>query len=157
VLRLRGDDDETLAGTLQEKAMALMRREESQAPTNAVPAGSPHTVLGAEAAFDGKLVFSGSVRIDGKFTGEIATDDVLLVSETAEVIASLNVGALVLNGTLRGNVRAKRVVELHAPARLYGDIETPSLVIHHGVMFEGHCKMENLQPPRPELVKTERK
>lgn len=137
--------------------MALMRREESQQPTSVVAAGSPHTVLGAEASFDGKLVFSGSVRIDGKFTGEIATDDVLLVSESAEVIASLNVGALVLNGTLRGNVRAKRVVELHAPARLYGDIETPSLVIHNGVMFEGHCRMENIPPPRPELVKGDRK
>ena len=137
--------------------MALMRREESQGPTNAVSAGSPHTVLGAEASFDGKLVFQGSVRIDGKFTGEIATDDVLLVSESAEVIATLNVGALVLNGTLRGNVRAKRVVELHAPARLYGDIETPSLVIHHGVMFEGHCKMEHLQPSKPELVKSDKK
>jgi cytoskeletal protein CcmA (bactofilin family) len=137
--------------------MALMRREESQVPTNAVAAGSPHTVLGAEASFDGKLVFQGSVRIDGKFTGEIATDDVLLVSESAEVIASINVGALVLNGTLRGNVRAKRVVELHAPARLYGDIETPSLVIHHGVMFEGNCKMEHLQPGRPELVKTDKR
>jgi cytoskeletal protein CcmA (bactofilin family) len=61
---------------------------------------------------------------------------------------------LVLNGTLRGNVRAKRVVELQAPARLYGDIETPSLIIHAGVMFEGNCKMESMAArPRPEVLK----
>lgn len=132
--------------------MALMRKEE---PTNqsGVAIGAPHTILGAESAFDGKLVFQGAVRIEGKFTGEITTDDVLLVTESAEVTASLNVGTLVLNGTLRGNVRAKRIVELHAPARLYGDIETPSLVIHNGVMFEGHCRMENAGGPKPEILK----
>jgi cytoskeletal protein CcmA (bactofilin family) len=136
-------------------AMALMRKgdDSAQGQGSGLGIGAPHTILGAEAAFDGKLVFQGSVRIEGKFTGEISTDDVLLVTETAEVIASVNVGTLVLNGTLRGNVRAKRVVELQAPARLYGDIETPSLIIHAGVMFEGPCRMENVvAPPRPEIL-----
>jgi cytoskeletal protein CcmA (bactofilin family) len=137
--------------------MALMKRNDEQGQgtgTGMMGMGAPHTILGAEAAFDGKLVFQGSVRIEGKFTGEIATDDVLLVTETAEVIASVHVGTLVLNGTLRGNVKAKRVVELQAPARLYGDIETPSLIIHAGVMFEGHCKMDNLSSsPKPEILK----
>lgn len=134
--------------------MALMRREEAQTQGSGVAIGAPHTILGQESSFDGKLVFQGSVRIEGKFTGEISTDDVLLVTESAEVIASLNVGTLVLNGTLRGNVKAKRVVELHAPARLYGDIETPSLVIHSGVMFEGHCRMESaIGSTKPEILK----
>lgn len=134
--------------------MALMRKEETSLPQTSTTLGAPHTILGAESAFDGKLVFQGSVRIEGKFVGEITTDDVLLVTESAEVTASLNVGTLVLNGTLRGNVRAKRIVELHAPARLYGDVETPSLVIHSGVMFEGHCKMENAGGPKPEILKS---
>jgi len=134
--------------------MALMRREEPQTQSSGVAVGAPHTILGSESAFDGKLVFQGSVRIEGKFVGEITTDDVLLVTETAEVTASLNVGTLVLNGTLRGNVRAKRIVELHAPAKLYGDIETPQLVIHSGVMFEGHCKMEAVSGAnKPEILK----
>jgi cytoskeletal protein CcmA (bactofilin family) len=128
--------------------------DQAQGQGSGLGIGAPHTILGAEAAFDGKLVFQGTVRIEGKFTGEISTDDVLLVTETAEVVASVNVGTLVLNGTLRGNVRAKRVVELQAPARLYGDIETPSLIIHAGVMFEGNCKMESVAArPRPEVLK----
>ena len=130
---------------------SLMRKEESNIPGGAA-FGSPHTILGSEASFDGKLVFQGSVRIEGKFVGEITTDDVLLVTETAEVIATLNVGTLVLNGTLRGNVRAKKIVELHAPARLYGNIETPNLVINNAVMFEGHCKMDGAVA-KPEILK----
>ncbi len=138
--------------------MALMRnKEDTQQQGSGLGIAAPHTILGAEAAFDGKLVFQGTVRIEGRFTGEVTTDDTLLVTETAEVIASVNVGSLILNGTLRGNVRAKRHVELQAPARLYGDIETPSLVIHTGVMFEGNCRMEGLTPQRPEILRNDKK
>jgi cytoskeletal protein CcmA (bactofilin family) len=133
--------------------MALMRKEDVAAQAAAIAVGQTHTILGPEAAFDGRLTFQGAVRIDGKFSGEIITEDVLVVGESAEVTAIVNVGSLILNGLIRGNVRAKKAVELHAPARLYGDIETPQLVIHSGVIFEGHCKMENLGKERPEILK----
>jgi cytoskeletal protein CcmA (bactofilin family) len=138
--------------------MALMRKEDVSTQAAAITIGQTHTILGPEAAFDGKLTFQGAVRIDGKFSGEIVTEDVLVVGESAEVTASVNVGSLILNGLLRGNVRAKKAVELHAPARLYGDVETPQLVIHSGVIFEGHCKMENLgKHHAPEILKGDKK
>ena len=130
--------------------MALMRKEDPTT-TSSLPGGPHSTILGREASFDGKLVFQGSVRIEGTFGGEITTEDVLLVDETAEVTASLNVGTLSLKGTLRGNVRAKKLVELHAPARIYGDIETPNLIIHSGVIFEGNCRMESVAS-KPEIL-----
>jgi cytoskeletal protein CcmA (bactofilin family) len=134
--------------------MALMRKDESNSPgSSPISVGQTHTILGPESNFDGKLTFSGAVRIDGRFSGEIVTDDVLVVGEGAEVKATLEVGSLILNGTLRGNVRAKRAVELHAPAHLYGDIEAPAIVINHGVIFEGHCRMENLGKARNEVLK----
>ena len=132
--------------------MALMRKEDVGASAAPIAVGQTHTILGTEAAFDGKLTFQGAVRIDGKFSGEIVTDDVLVVGDSAEVTATVSVGSLILNGTVRGNVRAKKAVELHAPARMYGDIETPQLVIHSGVIFEGHCKMENLGKDRPAIL-----
>jgi cytoskeletal protein CcmA (bactofilin family) len=123
--------------------------------TTGLPTGvSTETVLGPGASFDGKLTFQGKVRIDGKFTGEIITgdDDSLFIGENAEVVASVKVGSLEMNGTLRGQVKAKRV-ELHAPARMYGEVETPNLIIHSGVMFEGHARMDPQnaaahEPPR---------
>ena len=137
--------------------MALMRKEDVASQAAAISVGQTHTILGPEAAFDGKLTFQGAVRIDGKFSGEIVTEDVLVIGESGEVTANINVGSLILNGLVRGNVRAKKAVELHAPARLFGDIETPQLVIHSGVIFEGHCKMENIgkNAPRPEILKTD--
>jgi cytoskeletal protein CcmA (bactofilin family) len=117
------------------------------------------TVLGPGAHFEGKLTFQGKVRIDGRFSGEIVTseDDSLFIGEHAEVKATIRVGSLEMNGVLRGSVKAKRV-ELHAPARMYGEIETPNLIIHTGVVFEGSAKMENVSAAdvlrdRPEILK----
>lgn len=106
--------------------------------------GQTHTILGPESSFDGKLTFQGAVRIDGQFSGEVVTDDVLVVGESAKVKAEVHVGSLILNGNFEGNVYAKNAVEIHSPGLLRGNISTPSLTIDRGVIFEGNCKMENL-------------
>lgn len=108
------------------------------------------TLLGRGSEFEGKLSFEGTVRVDGKLAGEIFTDDVLIVGEGAEIRAEINVGAIVIEGTVQGNINAKRSVEIHTPGRVRGNIITPSLYIEKGVMFDGNCQMEpNAGPPRP--------
>jgi cytoskeletal protein CcmA (bactofilin family) len=123
--------------------MAIMRKDEPS-PDKPINVGQTHTILGPESSFEGKLVFQGTVRIDGKFSGEVVTNDVLVVGEGALVKAELDVGSLVLNGEIHGNVRAKSAVEIHAPGKLRGNLETPKLVIDAGVTFDGHCKMDGV-------------
>src|SRR5215471_7568073 len=100
------------------------------------------TLLGRGSEFEGKLSFEGTVRVDGKLSGEIFTDDVLIIGEGAEVNAEINVGAIVIEGTVHGNIQAKRSVEIRTPGRVRGNIATPSLFIEKGVIFDGHCQME---------------
>ena len=111
--------------------------------TGEIASGQPvTTLLGKGSEFEGKLSFEGTVRVDGKLTGEIFTDDVLLVGEGAEVNAEVTVGSIVIQGTVRGNITAKRSVEIHSPGRVKGNINTPSLLIEKGVMFDGNCQMD---------------
>jgi cytoskeletal protein CcmA (bactofilin family) len=106
------------------------------------------SLLGEGGSFEGKLLFEGRVRIDGKFRGEIASDDVLILGERSDVDAKIEVGSLiVLGGTLRGEVRATRAVELHAPAKVFGNITAPQLVIDRGVQFEGQSKLTDDAEP----------
>jgi cytoskeletal protein CcmA (bactofilin family) len=100
------------------------------------------TLLGRGSEFEGKLSFEGTVRVDGKLSGEIFTEDVLIIGEGAEVRAEINVGAVVIEGVVQGNIHAKRSVEIHTPGRVRGNITTPSLFIEKGVMFDGTCQME---------------
>ena len=117
----------------------------TQLPTSGEPGSTQPvtTLLGKGSEFEGKLSFEGTVRVDGKLTGEIFTDDVLVVGEGAEVNAEVTVGSIVIQGTVRGNITAKRSVEIHSPGRVKGNINTPSLFIEKGVFFDGHCQMES--------------
>src|SRR5262245_63805077 len=108
------------------------------------------TLLGRGAAFEGKLTFDGTVRIDGRFKGEVFSDDTLVIGEGALVEAEIDIGEVIIQGTVIGNVKAKRSIEIHAPGRVKGDLHTPSLQIDKGVIFEGRSFMEaqaaNRQP-----------
>jgi cytoskeletal protein CcmA (bactofilin family) len=102
-----------------------------------------NALLGRGSEFDGKLHFEGTVRIDGTFTGEITTNDMLIIGEGAKVAADITCGSVVVNGEVTGNIKATDSVELHKPARVKGDITTPSLMIDKGVVFDGNSKMES--------------
>jgi cytoskeletal protein CcmA (bactofilin family) len=118
-------------------------------PTREVTIQELHALLGENASFSGKLLFEGRVRIDGKFEGEIHGEDTLILGERSEVTANIDVAMLiVLGGVLRGDVRASRSVELHAPAKVYGNITTPQLVVDRGVIFEGQSKRLEKESPR---------
>lgn len=101
-----------------------------------------NTLLGRGTSFEGKLTFEGSVRIDGKLKGEIFSDDTLIIGEGAYVEAEIDIGEVIIQGTLVGNVRAKRGIEVLAPGRVKGDLHTPSLQVEKGVVFEGRSFME---------------
>jgi cytoskeletal protein CcmA (bactofilin family) len=122
--------------------MAMLKREDL--PNTPTATGDLNALLGRGSEFEGKLTFEGTVRIDGKFTGTIVTNDVLVVGEGAKISAEVNCGTVVVHGEINGNVKAKSSVELHHPARVRGNIEAPSLMIEKGVIFEGQCKMEGI-------------
>jgi len=97
--------------------------------------------LGSGSRFEGKLMFDEAVRIDGSFTGEIHSKDILVVGETAEIKAEIEVGMLILSGRFSGNVVATQKVELRSPANIEGRIQTPALTVEEGVVFNGTLAM----------------
>ena len=119
-----------------------------QAAARPQAAGEITTLLGRGATFEGKLTFEGTVRIDGRFKGEVFSDDVLVIGEGAHVEAEVDIGEVIVQGTVVGNIKAKRSIEIHAPGRVKGDLHTPVLQIDKGVMFEGRCFMEQATAQR---------
>jgi cytoskeletal protein CcmA (bactofilin family) len=103
--------------------------------------------LGKDTEFEGKLSFSGTVRIDGHFKGEINSDSTLIVGETAVIEAEVRVSYVVISGEIRGNVLAGKRVEIHAPGKVFGNICAPTVVMDEGVVFEGSCSMQEVTTP----------
>jgi len=103
--------------------------------------GAGNATFGPGLVFEGKLSFQGQVRFDGTFTGEITTDDLLIIGETAKVSADITCGSVVINGEVTGKIKARDSVELRGHARVKADLATPSLVMDKGVVFDGYCNM----------------
>ena len=119
-------------------SMAMLKRDES--PINA--GAQSDLLLGRGARFEGKLTFEGTVRIDTTFIGSITTNDVLVVGEHARIDAEITCGTIIVYGEVNGNIRAKTAVEIHQSAKVRSEIETPSLAVEKGALFQGSVQME---------------
>jgi cytoskeletal protein CcmA (bactofilin family) len=98
--------------------------------------------LGKNTEFDGKLTFAGSVRVDGRFKGEISGEGTLIVGDSAAVQADVRVSHLIISGEIRGNLFAEERIEIHAPGKVFGNMESPIVVMDEGVIFDGQCRMQ---------------
>ncbi len=105
------------------------------------PAERATTTLGRETDFRGTMRFRDSLRIEGKFTGEIISPGFLSIAEGAVVHANICVSSIVVGGIVYGNIEASGKLEMLTTGRVFGDIKTAKLKIADGVVYEGRCEM----------------
>jgi cytoskeletal protein CcmA (bactofilin family) len=110
--------------------------------------------------FEGKLKCAGDIRIDGHFSGEISVNGTLSIGEGTLVEADIYAPYVVIGGDFHGNIIAERRVEILPPAKIYGEIEAPSVILHDGAIFEGNCRMREANGDEEdralELIKSDR-
>ncbi len=99
---------------------------------------SINSVIGQGSIFEGKFYIAGSLRIDGKFEGEIKTDEALYIGETGKVKTNIAAKEVTVSGTLIGNIKAENEVRLEETGRMLGDIYTPYLDLAKGVVAKGN-------------------
>ena len=97
--------------------------------------------LGKGAEFNGKLMFNGSVRIDGDFKGQIYGNGTLVIGEGAELEADIRVDSVMISGEIRGQIDVKKQVRIYSTGKLLGDLNTPVFSVEEGAFFEGNCRM----------------
>ena len=97
--------------------------------------------MGQDTVFNGSLNFDGTVRIDGKFEGQVFTDDTLIVGESGHLIAEISAGTIICMGRIEGTLNASKKVEIHANSRVIGNIKSPALYIELGGVLDGTCDM----------------
>jgi cytoskeletal protein CcmA (bactofilin family) len=91
------------------------------------------------------------LRIDGRFTGRITSEKgTLIVSAGGRVDANLWVGTAKVNGVVNGDITASERIELGRSAQVRGQIQTPTLVVEQGAIFEGGCRMTQAAPAKAE-------
>ena len=111
--------------------------------------------MGQDTVFNGSLNFDGTVRIDGKFEGQVFTDDTLIVGESGHLIAEISAGTIICMGRIEGTLTASKKVEIHANSRVIGNIKSPALYIELGGVLDGACDMTGKETKITPLVKVE--
>lgn len=100
-------------------------------------------VLDVDASMQGNLNFKDPVdlRINGSFEGELTTKGSLTIGKEAKVKAKISGDEIIIAGIVKGDINAKKRIELIPPAKVIGTIITPSLTVKEGAIFKGACDM----------------
>jgi len=99
-------------------------------------------MMGSRLAFRGEVAGEGDFRILGKFDGEINVTGRVYVGEGAQVDANINAAAIVIGGTVRGNLSASTRVEILPSGVLTGSLRTGSLSAADGASVKGEIWVE---------------
>ena len=106
-----------------------------------VQGGAPRTVLFANSSISGKLSYSLPVKIDGNFTGEIKSTELLVIGSNARVDANISARQVQLEGRLVGSVQAMACFELLPGGYFKGEARAAELRVHPGATFEGEGRI----------------
>jgi cytoskeletal protein CcmA (bactofilin family) len=104
-------------------------------------------MIGPGTVVEGKIRSQGSVRIDGKLTGEITASESLAVGLSGEVDGNLSAKNVTIGGKVRGSITASEKIVFEGKAVVKGDVRASKLVIDEGCLFDGKVAMtEKTQP-----------
>src|SRR5687768_15334318 len=127
---------------------------ESETLARDIKEGTLSGFVGGGTDVTGEANFKAMMRVDGHFSGRITSSSgTLIVGNNGKVDANIEVAVAVIHGTINGDIIATQRLELGRAAKVTGNVQTPSLVIEQGAIFEGSCKM----PQAAEKAKKEKR
>ena len=134
--------NETQARPAADNAATPKALTESETIAREIKDGSLSGFVGSGTVITGEASFKSMLRVDGRFSGRITSGTgTLIVGSGGQVDANIEVDVAMIHGVVNGDIIAGQRIELGRAAKLNGNIQTPSLVIEQGALFEGSCKM----------------
>jgi cytoskeletal protein CcmA (bactofilin family) len=109
----------------------------------------------------GSIGYQEGLRIDGDVLGDVfANEDspsILVISESASVTGQVKADHIIINGTVKGPVLARQMLELQPKARIVGDVSYRTLEMHQGALIAGVLKPLSLDEVDKPTLKLESK
>jgi cytoskeletal protein CcmA (bactofilin family) len=102
------------------------------------------SLIAQGSRIDGNLTFTDGLRVDGEIVGDIRANtdqsSILVISEAAVVQGEIHADHVIINGTVRGPVHAKDLLELQPKARIEGDVFYKAIEMHLGAVIAGQLR-----------------
>ncbi len=103
-------------------------------------------LIAVGTVIEGKIRTQGSVRVDGKFVGEVNAGEALAVGVSGEIEGNVTAKNVTVGGKIRGSVNAQEKIVLEGKSVVKGDLRGTRLVIDEGAMFDGKISMSDKSP-----------
>ena len=102
------------------------------------------THVGRSVVLKGEISGDEDLTIEGEVKGRIdLPDHQLTIGAHGRIEAQLSAKAVIVVGTVTGNIRASERVEIHDSGSVTGDIQAPRLLIHEGAVINGSIDMSD--------------
>jgi cytoskeletal protein CcmA (bactofilin family) len=103
----------------------------------------------------GNITFTDGLRVDGSITGNIRAGDevssILVISEIASIVGEVVADHIIINGSVKGPIHARKMLELQPKARIEGDVEYAALEMHQGALITGQLRPILAEGEKPTL------
>jgi len=113
------------------------------------------SLIAEGSQIDGNVRFTDGLRVDGIVVGNVlAGEDVasiLVISEIASITGEITADHIIVNGTVKGPIHARKMLELQPKARIEGDVQYAALEMHQGALITGQLRPILADEEKPTL------
>jgi cytoskeletal protein CcmA (bactofilin family) len=97
------------------------------------------SLVASDITIEGKIEGGGSVRIAGKFKGDVNVQGDLTIETGAKLTGSVRANRVTIAGELEGNVEGATVIDLLSTGVVTGDVKAGSLTVAAGARMRGQA------------------
>ncbi|WP_214073256.1 polymer-forming cytoskeletal protein [Mucilaginibacter sp. dw_454] len=99
------------------------------------------TLISEGTIVAGNLTAPAVARIDGRVNGDVEVTEGLILGEQGLIVGSVNTKEMIVYGTVQGNIKVESL-EIKGTGKITGDIETGTLLVETGGIYNGHLAMQ---------------
>jgi cytoskeletal protein CcmA (bactofilin family) len=127
-----------------ERAAPVAQPQVRRAAADGKPAGRLIMNLGTSIVIKGDLIASEDLTLYGKMEGSVTLEGghTLTIGRHADIKAAIDAKAVVIQGTVTGNVTAREKVEIQTTGSVAGDVSSPRLAIADGASIKGKVHVQ---------------
>lgn len=107
-------------------------------------AGQIDTLIGEQCHLQGNLKSQNSIRIEGRIIGNVACEGMVVVGEKGRIEGNIEAKDLLVYGRIEGDITAGNL-DLKTTAHISGNIDTHTLQVEPGAVYQGSVTMKNQQ------------
>ena len=93
---------------------------------NIMPTKASESILAVGLTIEGTIDGTGSVRVAGRFKGNIDVEGELTVEPGASIEGEVKAETVLVGGEVRGHITAKSRIELQESSQVVGDLKVGS-------------------------------